>query len=89
MSAKEPLLRVEDLCMYFSSKNHVTRAAQNVSIEINEGETPNIGVETSVSTNDEGTTEVNTNIGIDMDGNGTMSSETNNEGNVSSDKKDL
>ena len=39
MSAKEPLLRVEDLCMYFSSKNHVIRAAQNVSFEINEGET--------------------------------------------------
>lgn len=39
MSAKEPLLRVEKLCMYFSSKKHVTRAAQNVSFEINEGET--------------------------------------------------
>ena len=39
MSAKEPLLRVEELCMYFSSKNHVIRAAQKVSFEINEGET--------------------------------------------------
>ncbi len=39
MSAKEPLLKVEELCMYFSSKKHVIRAAQNVSFEINKGET--------------------------------------------------